>query len=104
MNSPHTLPPEPLYLAHLAPYLAITEQELQSELKEVQSENEVLAKGLEGQREEVERLVGGLETLVRDLEGANQTMGEAVEGFNMRMETGEMDEEIRAVAMERGKL
>lgn len=98
---PHTLPPEPLFLAHLAPYLAMAERELEAELREVQAENEVLARGVEGQREVVEGLVRGLEGVVRDLEGANGVMGEVVEGVGMGMETGEMDEEIRAVGRER---
>ena len=59
---PHTLPPTRLYLAHLAPYLAETEIELHAELKQMQAENETLALGLQGQRDEVERLVAGLET------------------------------------------
>jgi len=98
---PHTLPPEPLFLAHLAPYLATAERELEAELREVQAENEVLARGVEGQREVVEGLVRGLEAVVRDLEGANRAMGEVVEGGGMRMETGEMEEELRVGGRER---
>lgn len=98
---PHTLPPEPLFLAHLAPYLATAEWELEAELREVQAENEVLARGVEGQREVVEGLVRGLEAVVRDLEGANRAMGEVVEGGGMRMETGEMEEELRVGGRER---
>lgn len=76
---PHTLPPTRLYLAHLAPYLAETEIELQAELKQIEAENENLAQGLQGQRDEVERLVAGLETVVRDLEAANEVMDGVVE-------------------------
>lgn len=98
---PHTFPPEPLFLAHLAPYLAMAEGELEAELRAVQVENEDLARGVEGQREVVEGLVRGVEAVVRDLEGANSAMGEGVEGCSMRMETGEMEEELRVVGRER---
>ena len=98
---PHTLPPTRLYLAHLAPYLAETEIELQAELKQIQAENEGLAQGLQGQREEVERLVEGLETVVRDLESANEAMDGVVEGEDMRKDLGEMEEELRDLGRER---
>lgn len=67
----------------------------------MQAENEVLARGVEGQREVVEGLVRGLEAVVRDLEGANRAMGEVVDGGGMRMETGEMEEELRVGGRER---
>lgn len=70
-------------------------------MREVQAENEVLARGVEGQREVVEGLVRGLEAVVRDLEGANRAMGEVVDGGGMRMETGEMEEELRVGGRER---
>lgn len=100
-NRPHTLPPEPLYLAHLAPFLASAEQELQKELREVQAENESLARGIQGQREQVEGLLQGLEAVVTDLEGANQVMGEVVEGGEIRRDTVGLDDELRAAGTER---
>lgn len=98
---PHTLPPTRLYLAHLAPYLAETEIELQAELKQIQAENENLALGLQGQRGDVERLVAGLETVVRDLESANEVMDGVVEGGELRKELSEMEEELRGLGRER---
>ena len=98
---PHMLPPTRLYLAHLAPYLAETEIDLQAELKQMQDENEHLALGLQGQRDEVERLVAGLETVVRDLESANEVMDGVVEGGELRKELGEMEEELRGLGRER---
>ena len=62
----------------------------------------MLARGLGEQREEVERLVAGLEVVARDLEEANKSMAEVMEGNDMRMETGEMEEELRTVGRERG--
>lgn len=96
---PHTLPPERLYLAHLAPYLTETEKQLQVELKQTQSENEALALELQRQREEVEELMAGLERIVGDVEMANVTMGEAIEGGeeDLGREAREMEEEVRGV-------
>lgn len=88
------LPPQSLYLAHLAPYLASTQSQLETELQAVQAENEQLAKGVERQRDEVERLVSGLEAVIADLEGANGAMSDVVEGSEVRKEAMEMDGEI----------
>ena len=98
---PHTLPPTRLYLAHLAPYLTEAETELHAELKQTQAENESLAQGLQAQREEAERLVAGLETIVRDLEAANEAMDGIVEGEDLRRDLGEAEEELRALGRER---
>lgn len=91
-HSPHTLPPHSLYLAHLAPYLASTQSQLEIKLRSVQVENEQLAKGVERQRDEVERLVSGLEAVIADLEGANIAMSD-VEGSEIRKEAMELDGE-----------
>ncbi|KAL8672286.1 MAG: hypothetical protein Q9224_007586 [Gallowayella concinna] len=87
---PHTLPPERLFLAHLAPYLTQTEKELDVELKRLQSENEELVDGIQSQREERERLVGGLEIFIADLERANEVMSSEVEGNGVRKEIAEI--------------
>ncbi|KAL8807760.1 MAG: hypothetical protein Q9223_004283 [Gallowayella weberi] len=87
---PHTLPPERLFLAHLAPYLTQTETELDAELKRLQSENEELMDGIQSQREERERLVGGLEAFIVDLERANEIMGSELDGNGVGKEIGDM--------------
>ncbi|KAL9596949.1 MAG: hypothetical protein Q9219_005460 [cf. Caloplaca sp. 3 TL-2023] len=78
---PHTLPPERLYLAHLGPYLLQAEDELTSELKRLQSDNEELVESIQGQREEAEQLVAGLEAFITDLERANDVM-DSIEAFS----------------------
>ena len=83
-----------MYLAHLAPYLTSTQTQLESELQAVQAENEQLAKGVEGQRDEVERLVGGLEAVIVDLEGANGVMEGVVEGGEIKREALEVESEL----------
>ena len=88
------LPPQSLYLAHLAPYLASTQSQLETELRAVQAENEQLVKGVEIQRDEVERLVSGLEAVIADLEGANSALSDIVEGGEVRKEAMEIDDEV----------
>ena len=95
-HRPHTLDPRSLYLAHLSPYLHRVQHELQAKLNETQAQNEQLAKGIESQREEVERLVGGLEAFMNDLEGANAVMGEAMEEGHIKQEILDVDGELRS--------
>ncbi|KAL8649334.1 MAG: hypothetical protein Q9226_005618 [Calogaya cf. arnoldii] len=97
---PHTLPPERLFLAHLAPYLTQTEIELEGELKRLQSENEELLDGIQGQQEETERLVGGLEAFIRDLERANEIMGNEVDGNGVKKEIADIEQDFRAAGRE----
>ena len=94
-HSPHTLPPERLYLAHLAPYLRETEKELEAELKTLQAENEEMVEEIRAQGQEVESLVGGLESVIADLEGANEAMGGVVEGGEMSSEVLKIEEELK---------
>ena len=88
------LPPQPLYLAHLAPYLASTQSQLEIELQAVQAENEQLAKGVERQRDEVERLVSGLEAVIADLDGANGALSDVVDDGEVRKEAMEVDGDV----------
>lgn len=53
-----------------------------------------MAQGVEAQRDEVERLVSGLEAVIADLEGANVVMGEVINGGEMRQEAMEVETEI----------
>ena len=49
------------------------------------------------QRAEIERLVGGIEGVVRDLEGSVEVMGTGGVG-GLRAEVWEMEEEVRAAS------
>ncbi|KAL8634442.1 MAG: hypothetical protein Q9228_007963, partial [Teloschistes exilis] len=97
---PHTLPPERLYLAHLAPYLQRTELELEGELKRLQSENEELVDSIQAQREETEQLVSTLESFIADLERANEVMSKEVEGNGIKKETADVEQEMQAAGKE----
>ena len=91
---PHTLPPQSLYLAHLAPYLASTQTQLETELQAVQTSNTQLANEVEGQRDDIENLLAGLEAVIADIEGANVVMEEAVGGADIRNEAIEVESEV----------
>lgn len=95
IHSPHTLPPERLYLAHLAPYLRETEKGLEAELKALKTENEEMVEEIRAQSQEVEKIFEGLESVIADLEGANEAMGGVVEGGEMRNEVLEIEEELK---------
>ncbi|MCJ1254763.1 hypothetical protein MMC24_002579 [Lignoscripta atroalba] len=96
----HMLPPEQLYLAHLSPYLQETQRELDGKIRGVEVENEELMEGIKRQREEVERLVGGLEGVIGDLEGANEVMDGVLGDGEVRREVVEVEMEVRAVGRE----
>ena len=71
------------------------QQELEAQLVETQAQNEQLARGIQSQRDEVERLVGGLEAVMGDLEGANKIMGAALEEGQIRKEILDMEGELK---------
>ena len=74
---PHTLPPQQLYLSHLAPSLTQTSLELQSQRAAIQTENaEILARVMQ-QRREIAAMVQALEKAVEDVDGSAAALGEA---------------------------
>ncbi|MCJ1310872.1 hypothetical protein MMC25_004540 [Agyrium rufum] len=102
---PHMLPPESIYLAHLAPYLRGVQGDLETKVQATEEENRNLESEIQTQREEIEAILSGLEDVVRDLEGANQVLDARVEddGGAMRKEVLEVDQEVRDLEMERDK-
>lgn len=90
----HEIPPQQLYLAHLAPYLEETQTKLESEMLQLQADHETLVRGIQAQEEEVERMVSGLEAMIKDLEGANEVMDEVVGDRSMRTDARELHAEI----------
>jgi kinetochore protein NNF1 len=93
----HTLSAEELYAAHLTPYLQEATQILESRLQSSQQENHNLMEKIMAQRAEIERLVSGVEGVVRDLEGSVEVMGSGtgrgMEG--LRAEVWEIEEEVK---------
>jgi kinetochore protein NNF1 len=82
------------------PYLQQATQTLESRLQSSQRENQALMEKIATQRAEIERLVGGIEGVVRDLEGSVEVMGSGVgrgiEG--LRAEVWEMEEEVKGAS------
>ncbi|GAB7358418.1 hypothetical protein MBLNU230_g2485t1 [Neophaeotheca triangularis] len=68
--APHTLPPNQLYAAHLAPFLAEHSKQLQTKQEAVQAENKARLERVLEQRKEIEALVRGLETKVDGVQAA----------------------------------
>lgn len=73
---------------------------MEDELKRLQSENEELLDGIQGQQEETEQLVGGLERFVADLERANEIMGNEVDGHGVKKEIADIEQDFRAAGRE----
>jgi kinetochore protein NNF1 len=71
---------------------------LESRLQFSQQENQALMEKITAQRAEIERLVGGIEGVIKDLEGSVEVMDSGVvsgvEG--LRTEVWEMEEEAQA--------
>ncbi|EMC94631.1 hypothetical protein BAUCODRAFT_51010, partial [Baudoinia panamericana UAMH 10762] len=72
---PHTLAPQTLYLAHLAPQLAIYSQDIRSQQQQVQAENFELLARVQWQRKDISALMAGLEAAVADLDNSVAALG-----------------------------
>lgn len=90
----HAIPPQQLYLAHLAPYLKETQNTLEGEMLQLQADNETLLREIEAQEQEVEGMVSSLEAVIRDLEGANQVLDQVVGDGSIRTDARELHAEI----------
>ena len=91
----HELDGDELYRAWLSPSLVETQKTLQARLEESQQNNQQVVKEITKQREEIERLVAGLETMVGDMESSVKAMQEA-DVQSMRKDVWEMEMEVQA--------
>ena len=87
---PHTLSPQMLYLAHLAPYLSQADVSLKAELNMLQSENEDLADTVAAQRDEIENMMKSLESVIENLEGTKEVLERNVDELGLRKEISEI--------------
>ena len=90
----HEVPPQQLFLAYLAPYLQETQAKLEGQMEGLKRQNEELIRGIQGQEEDVERLISGLGSVIADLEGGDTVLNGAVEDGTLREEAREIDSEI----------
>jgi kinetochore protein NNF1 len=99
-DSLHTLSAQELYDAHLTPYLQEATQTLELRLRTSQQDNQALMEKIATQRAEIERLVGGIEGVVKDLEGSVEVMGSGMGrgADDLRAEVWEMEEEVKAAS------
>ncbi|KAI9806248.1 MAG: hypothetical protein M1825_006363 [Sarcosagium campestre] len=93
---PHTLPAEAILAAHLAPFLAQQQSQLNAKIQTAQCENAALMETIQAQREEIRRLVDGLETMVEDLEAAAVEVETAVRDGRVARDIDEMERELLA--------
>ena len=99
-NRLHTLTPEELQSARLAPYLRSAEQELDAKLQATQQGNERVMQEIVAERAKIEQLVLGLETVINDLEGSVKAMNSGTGGDvdGLRKEMWEMEDEVKMVS------
>ena len=90
----HTLPARQLYISHLAPTLAEWEREMRERQEGLGRENEEIMERVAEQRRDIQRLIGGLESVVGDLNGSVRALQpEQMEG--LREEAREVDGAMR---------
>lgn len=95
-DRPHTLPPQALYMAHLGPYLAQAQTTLDAKIQTVQENNSALVETVGLQRKEIERLLAGLEDVVKDLENAQGAVAGVFENGELVREMVDVDKELSA--------
>lgn len=91
----HSLGGEELYKAWMANGLVEAETTLQARLKESQEGNQVMMQEIMKQREEIERLIGGLESMVGDVKSSVKAMQEG-DVHGMRKDVWDMEMEVQA--------
>jgi len=70
---------------------------LNAKLQTTQSQNAQLVEKIGDQRAEIQRLVAGLEAVVRDLESAKEAVGGAVGDGELGREVLDVDKELKVV-------
>lgn len=94
ITSPHTLPPSTILAAHLAPYLAQQQADLDTRIQATEAQNVVLTDTIGAQHEEIHRLLGQLQGLVGDLNGAADALDGVVRPDDFPREIERMNDEM----------
>ncbi|KAJ5222784.1 uncharacterized protein N7469_009024 [Penicillium citrinum] len=93
-EAPHTLGADELYKAHLTPYLKEVQSTLDNKLEATHAQNAELAKTVQAQRLEIEKLLSHLESVVSDVEGAASASRQFTQENHTREDAIQMDEEM----------
>jgi kinetochore protein NNF1 len=92
---PHTLPPSDLLTAHLSPFLLEQQALLTTSLTAVEKETVQLGGVIQEQRAEIEKLVAGLEAMMRDVEKAAGMVQDGAVMDGLGGEVREMEAQLR---------
>lgn len=95
--SPHTLPPEELYKAHLAPYLIRTKALLDAQLKTAGDENLRLSETIQKQRQQIQTLLTSLDSVIDDLDAAAKATAQFDQDTKMRDEAEEVHAQVASM-------
>lgn len=85
---------EDLYKAHLTPYLQKAKSTLNHKLEATHAENAELAQTVQMQRQEIEKLLSHIESVVNDIERAATAATQFSKEHHIREHAVEMDEEV----------
>lgn len=80
----------------MTPFLEEAQSALNTKIESTQTQNATLAQDIQNQRMEIENLLSSLGSVVADLEGATVAATQFSKENNLRQETIQMDEEVKA--------
>ena len=80
----------------MTPFLEEAQSALNTKIESTQTQNATLAQDIQSQRMEVENLLSSLGSVVADLEGAAVAATQFSRENDLRQETIQMDEEVKA--------
>lgn len=90
----HLLSADELHTALLHNYVVKVVGETEGKLASTQKENREIMEGVKRQREEIERLVAGIEGVVRDIDGAVKALEDGGTDHDLRREIWEIETEV----------
>ena len=80
----------------MTPFLEEAQSALNTKIESTQTQNATLAQDIKNQRMEIESLLSSLGSVVADLEGAAVAATQFSKENDLRQETIQMDEEVKA--------
>ena len=80
----------------MTPFLEEAQSALNTKIESTQTQNATLAQDIQNQRMEIENLLSSLGSVVADLEGAAVAATQFSRENDLRQETIQMDEEVKA--------